>query len=151
GGGGVLEEGRLLAVSVAAAAVVADFARTELVPGLRHVQHHAVLIERLEGPGHVSGDLGEEAGVGVAVRVERLLALSKLTHRDLAQDAHALLAVVVEQPPWFWATLAVGIRLQEDDADGVDIAVLVQAGIGALYGPIVRCVETAPAGGILCA
>ena len=68
-----LKSGRLLAVGVAAAAVVADFAGPELVPGLGHVQHHAVLVERLEGPGDVGRDLGEEAGVGIAVGIERLL------------------------------------------------------------------------------
>ena len=36
-GCGRLEQSRLLAVSVAAAAIVAHFARSDLVPGLRHV------------------------------------------------------------------------------------------------------------------
>ena len=72
GGGGLLEQRRLLAVGVAAAAVVADLAGPNLVPGLGHVQHHAVLVERLEGEGDVGRDLGEEAGVGIAVGIERL-------------------------------------------------------------------------------
>ncbi len=84
-------------MGVAAAAVVADLAGPELVPGLGHVQHHAVLVERLEGEGDVGGDLREEARVRVAVGVERLLAvLVELAHRDLAEDAQPLAGVVVE-------------------------------------------------------
>src|SRR6185312_14522717 len=45
---GLFEERRLLAVGVATAAVVTDFAGPQLVPRLRHVEDHAALVERLE-------------------------------------------------------------------------------------------------------
>ena len=57
---------------VAAAAVVADFARLDLVPRLRRVEDHAVLVERLKGPGDVGRHPDEEAGVRVAVGVNGL-------------------------------------------------------------------------------
>src|SRR5262249_14900164 len=41
GGGRLLEGSRLLAMRVTAAAVVANLARTKLMPCLRHVEHHA--------------------------------------------------------------------------------------------------------------
>src|SRR5262249_28315722 len=86
-GAGVFEEGRLLTVGVAATAVVADFAGPQLVPGLRHVEHHAVLVQRLEGPGDVRGDLGKGTGIGITVRVERLPIVIELPHRNFAEDA----------------------------------------------------------------
>src|SRR5579872_6988236 len=102
-------------MGMAAAAVVADLAGPQRVPGLGHVQHHAVLVERLEREGGVRGDLGEEAGVGVAVGVARLAFVvvtlrvtgfvtrsvtttRKLPYRDLPQDAQTLLGVIVEAP-----------------------------------------------------
>src|SRR4051812_17545140 len=66
---GVAEQRRLLAMSVTAAAVVADLAWAYLVPGLSHVQHHAVLVQCLESERDVRRDLGEKAGVGVAIRI----------------------------------------------------------------------------------
>ena len=42
GGGGLLERRRLLTVGVTAAAVVAHLAGPKLMPGLRHVEDHAV-------------------------------------------------------------------------------------------------------------
>ena len=83
---------------MAAAAIGADFARSELVPRLCHVQDHAVLVERLKREGDVGGDFGQEARVRVAVGIGRLAPLPagirlivrcrrKLAHRDLAQDA----------------------------------------------------------------
>ena len=53
-------------------AVGADLTRPQLMPGLRGVQHHAALVEGLERPGDVGRNLGEEAGVRIAVGVERL-------------------------------------------------------------------------------
>src|SRR5262249_27307732 len=70
---GVFARRWFLAVGVAAPAVSADLPRTQLVPGLGHVEHHALLIQRLEREGRVGGDLRQEAGVRVAVGVRRLL------------------------------------------------------------------------------
>src|SRR5215831_15359808 len=97
-------------MSVAAATVVADLAGPQLVPGLRHVQHHAIVVDRLEGPGDVGRDLGEEAGIGVAVRVERLApgadatglaldvtGLAELSHREFPKDADTLLGVASQR------------------------------------------------------
>ena len=137
GGGGFLEGGRLLAVGVAAAAVGADLAGPNLVPGLGHVQHHAVVVERLEGPGDVGGNFGQEAGVGVAVRIEGLLAvLGELADRELAQDADTFFGVAAqgEVVPLFRQHLA--DRLQDQNADAPDVAVLVEAGVGALLAPV---------------
>ena len=54
----------------------------------------------------VGGDLGEEAGVGVAVGVERLLAVrANLRTRNLAEDAQPFAGVVVEQPARLGAAL----------------------------------------------
>src|ERR1051326_6469944 len=68
----VAEERWLLAVGVTAAAVVANLSGPELVPGLSHVQHHAVLVEGLKREWHVCGDFREETGVGITVGVEGL-------------------------------------------------------------------------------
>src|SRR5262249_30990433 len=67
-----LELGRLLTVRMTAAAVVADFAWAKLVPGLGSVEQQAVLVERLEREGGVCGKFGEEAGIGIAIGIERL-------------------------------------------------------------------------------
>mgnify|MGYP007099123452 CR=1 FL=1 len=61
-----------MTVGVTAAAVGAHLAGTHLVPGLRHVQHHALFVQRLEREGDVGRNLGEEAGVGVAIGIKRL-------------------------------------------------------------------------------
>ena len=123
-------------MGVAAAAVVADLARPELVPGLRHVQDHAVLVERLKREGHVGGDFGQEARVGVAVGIGRLAPLlfflllsarsrrrRKLADRDLAQDAQALVGVAAEGAARLRSALAVGRRFHHEDADGVNVVV----------------------------
>ena len=138
-------------MSVAAAAVVADLTRPELVPGLRHVQDHAVPVERLEREGHVRGDSGQEARVGVAVGIGRLAPLPfflrlsdrsrrrrKLADGDLAQDAQALIGVAAECAARFRSALAVGRRLHHEDADGVDVVVRVSPRVGTLVEPVER-------------
>src|SRR5437773_1967370 len=82
---------------MAAAAVVTDLAGAELVPGLGHVQHQAIFIERLESPGDVSRNFRQEARVGIAVRIGGLFDAIELPYGDLSQDPHALLGVVVER------------------------------------------------------
>ena len=87
----LLEGERLLAVRVAAAAVGAHLARPHLVPGLRHVEHQAVAVERLERERRVGRNLREEAGVGIALGIEdRAAAGVELAQRDLAEDAQPL-------------------------------------------------------------
>src|SRR5262245_53313522 len=56
----------------------------------------------------------------------------KVPHRDLAEDAQAFAGEVEEA----WPFLAVGGRLHDQDADGVDIAVAIAAGLGALLAPV---------------
>src|SRR5204863_6852320 len=75
--------------------------------------------------------------VRIAIRIERLLAtLAELADGDLREDAQALPGVVVEQPSRFRAVAPRGRRLHRQDADGVDLVVAVQAGVGALAGPV---------------
>ena len=82
---------------VAAAAVAADLARPELMPCLRHVQHEPILIQRLESEWRIGGDLGEEAGIGVAVRIQdRVSGGIEFPERYLAQNAQPLVGVVEE-------------------------------------------------------
>src|SRR5690606_254879 len=130
----LLERRGLLAVGVAAAAIGADLAGAELVPGLGHVQHHAVVVDGLEGEGDVGGDLRQEAGVGVAVGVDRFLpVLAELAYGDLAEDAQALGDVVVVRGVAVAAALAggVGVGFEGDDANRVDVVVGVASGVGA--------------------
>src|SRR5262249_39776581 len=54
-----------------------------------------------------------------------------------------------EAPPTLRPRLAG--RLQQHETDGVDLAVLVQAGVGALHGPVERRVMTAVASRVLLA
>ncbi len=61
-------------MGVASAAVLPHLARAHLVPGLRHVQHQAILVQRLKSKRHIGRNLGEKAGVGIAVAVENRLA-----------------------------------------------------------------------------
>jgi hypothetical protein len=58
-----------------------------LVPGLRHVQHHPVLVEGLEGEGGVRADLGREARARIAVGVGGLLVALEFADGNLAEDA----------------------------------------------------------------
>ena len=71
---------------------------------------------------------------------------SNLRTGNLAQDAHALAGVVVEAGAAPGAGLAGGGRLQEQDADGVDVVVGVQAGVGALHGPVAAVDQAVVAG-----
>ena len=65
-----------------------------------------------------------------------LPSVAELAHRDLAEDAQPLLGVVAEQPAGLGAVAAVGRRLHGQDADGVDVVVGVEAGVGALVAPV---------------
>src|SRR5262245_16163025 len=114
---GVFEQRGLLAMSMATAAVVANFTWPNLMPRLSHVQDHAVFVQRLERERYIGRDLGQEAGVRVAVWVEGLLglrgrtpplALLEFAHRDFREDAQALAGVVVELPAGLRAVAAVG-------------------------------------------
>ena len=95
----VAESGGFLTVGMAAAAVGAHFAGAKLVPRLRHVQHHAVPIERLEGEGRVGRDLRQETRVGIAVRIGRLPIAGELTHRNLAENPKPLVCMTEELWP----------------------------------------------------
>src|SRR5262245_48989556 len=91
---GVFEVERLLTVSVTAAAVVARLSRAHLVPGLRHVEDHAVAVEGLERERSIRDDARQEAGVRIALRIEdRQAAGAELAQWDLAEDAQALVGV----------------------------------------------------------
>ena len=57
-----------LAMGVAAAAIVANFARPQLMPSLSRVEDHAVFVNRLKGERLIGGNFGEKAGVGIAGR-----------------------------------------------------------------------------------
>src|SRR5262249_12375052 len=75
----------------------------------------------------------------------------ELADRELAEDAHAFLGMVIEEAAGLGATLALGVRLKKDDANGVDIAVFIEAGVGALHIPVVRSVKAAMTGRIFIA
>src|SRR5262249_20635554 len=72
GGPGLVERRGFLAMGVASAAIVANFAWAKLMPGLGHIQNHAVLVQGLKREGNVGGNLGEETGVRVAIGIEEL-------------------------------------------------------------------------------
>ena len=67
------EDGGLLAMSVKTATVGTHFTWTNLMPGLRHVQHHAVAVKRLKGVGCVGGNFYQETRVRIAVGINWLL------------------------------------------------------------------------------
>src|SRR5262249_45241822 len=67
--------------------------------------------------------------------------------RDFSQDAHAFLGMVVVTAAALWPNLAG--RLEHQDADGVDVVVGVQAGVGALHSPVEGGVMSAIAGWVL--
>src|SRR5262249_18514407 len=138
---GLLEKGRFLAVGVTAAAVVANLAGTDLMPGLGHIEHEAMPVQRLKRERVIGRNLGEKAGIRVAIRVERLFASltphpsprgrgEKVAHGNLAKDAHPLMGVIEEAP-----LVLADVRLLQDDADGVNVAVFIEAGVGALIDP----------------
>ena len=131
-----MEVGGFLAVGMAAAAVVTGLAGTHLMPGLGHVEDHAVLVEGLEGEGLIGGNFGKEAGVGIAVRVEGLFAVFvELTDGNLTQDAEALVAMAAEKGRSAMAG-DVCERFLNHDANGVDLAVVVEAVIAPLEPPV---------------
>ena len=76
--GGLGDIERLLRMRMAAAAIGANFAGPDLVPSHGRVEREAVAVEGLKSEGGVGGDLGEEAGVGIAVGVDRLSGKSVL-------------------------------------------------------------------------
>src|SRR5690348_7560121 len=102
-------------MGMTAATIHADLARPDLVPGLRHVQHHAILVERLEGEGGVGGNSGEKARVWIAVGVERLLAVLKFAQRDFAENAKPLVGMAGELPSRLEAAVAVSGWLHAQD------------------------------------
>src|SRR5205814_983309 len=101
-----------------------------------HVQDHAILVESLEGERGVGRNLGEEARVGVAVGIAGLIAVVELSHWDFPEDAEALHGVAVEALAGARAAGSVGGRLHREDADGVNIVVLIPASVGALVEPV---------------
>src|SRR5262249_31788838 len=107
-------------MGMAAAAVVADLTGAELVPRLCHVQEHAVLSERLEGEDGVRGDLREEAGIGIAVGVGRLLVAVEFPERNFANNAQTFVSVTIELPAALGTTVAIARRLHDKDTDSVD-------------------------------
>src|ERR1022692_1285729 len=131
---------------VTTAAIVADFAGPHLMPGLGHVQDHAALVERLEGEGDIGGNLGEEAGIGILIRIDQLLVLvfignskqKEVAHGNFAENTHAFLSMAMEKPVLLETILSIGGRLHDEDADGMDVIVRVFAGVGALIDPVER-------------
>src|SRR5699024_7012174 len=122
-----------------AAAVGSHFAGPDLVPGLRHVEHHAVAVYGLKGERRIGRQSCEEAGVRITVIVhDRLPVIVGLTHRNFAENTQALVGMVDEAV----GTAAVGavtaIRnpLHGQHANGLDLAVVVLAGIRTLVDPV---------------
>src|SRR5262249_38058107 len=100
----------LLAVGVATAAVVSHFAWPKLMPGLGHVEDHAVLVEGLEGEGYFGGNLGEKAGVEILVGIVPLFTPVEVTQRNLAEDAQPFAGVAEEALALLEAAMAIGRR-----------------------------------------
>src|SRR5262249_11856485 len=114
----------------------------------------AVVVQRLERPGDVGGQLDQEAGVRVAVRVEWLSPLTpnpspprgegssgELPPPELPPDADAPPGGA--PPPALGALLVdhVADRPQDQDANAPDVAVAVEAGVGPLLAPVAREAE----------
>src|ERR1043166_5142530 len=137
----LLKRCRFLAMSVAAATVIADLAGSDLVPGLCHVQYHAVLIERLERERGISGNPGQKAGIRVAIRVDRLLPVLEMPYGNLSEDAQAFHGMVpveriAAQRGNRPLDSGVGVRLEGEDSDGVDLAVVIASGVCSLGAPV---------------
>src|SRR5262245_47564017 len=117
---------------MAAAAVRANLAGTQLVPRLRGVQHHPALIDGLEGERCVRGDFRQETCVRLAVRIAQLAAdevgciRTELSHGDLAQDTKSLVGVIIKAGSETGAALAIRGRFHRENAYRVDVAVLVK-------------------------
>ncbi len=123
-GKGVRETSRLLAVSVASAAIMPHFAGPQLMPGLSHVKHHAVAVESLERERRVGGDLRQKTRVGIAIRILRLFAVAiELAQRDLAENAKTLHCVAVEQSPAFRTMMPIRRRFHREDTHRVNLVV----------------------------
>src|SRR5262245_52610986 len=67
-----LEISRLLTVRMTTTAVISDFTRPQLVPGLSHVQNRYSLVQRLKGKGCIRGDHCQESRIGIAIGIEWL-------------------------------------------------------------------------------
>ena len=93
-------------------------------------QYHAVPVQGLERERVVSGNLGQETRVRVAVGIGRLVVAFELAHGKLAENSHPLAGVVVESP-----LVLAHIWFLKNDADGVNVAVFVTAGVGPLVFP----------------
>src|SRR5258706_389613 len=134
----LIEVCRLLAVRMATTAIVADFTGAKLMPGLRAVQDHAPLVERLEGERSVGRDLCEEACVRIAVRVFGLAALAEFADRNLAKNPHPLSGMIVKPASAVRSTLPVGGRFQRQNANCMDVIIVVKAHIAALIVKVQR-------------
>src|SRR5262249_2532340 len=73
----------------------------------------------------------------VTIRIDWLLTVFPVAERNLTENTQPLASMVVESATRA-CTLAVRGWLHDQDADGVDIRVLIQAGVGALVVPVER-------------
>src|SRR5437660_8592774 len=112
-------------MGMAAPAVRADLARTNLMPRLRRVEDHAVPVERLKSPRDIGRDLGQETGVRVAVRIEELLIPIELPHGDFPQNSHQLHGMAAEEPADLRTAAPIRGRLLDNDANRVNRVVRV--------------------------
>ena len=113
------------------------------MPRLRHVQHEAVLIERLESEWRVRRNLRHEAGVRIPLGVQHRLAVRVfLAQRNLTEHAQPLARVVhemipiIRRPAEMRSVAAVRVWLHREDAHRVDFAVRIAARVASLVFPI---------------
>ena len=132
-----------------AAAIDAPFARTQLMPGLRRVEHQSLFVDGLKREGGVGRDLGKKTGIGIAVGIRGLASAIKFAEWNFAQYPQAFRSVTVEPP----ATRMSGCRrLHSQNPNRMDLGIVVEPDIAALIVKIERhavavtreCVQPSP-------
>src|SRR5262249_55076522 len=97
-----------------------------------------MLIKRLECPGHVCGNLGQETSVGVTIGIDRLLVPGEFAQWNFAEDTQPLHGMAAEQTTRLGSVSPIRRRFHGEDANCMDILVRIQAGVSSLVSPVAK-------------
>src|SRR5213078_4602423 len=84
---------------------------------------------------------GEETGIGIPVRIERLLIAVEFADGEFAKNTDAFLGMTAQGVMAALFVDGVAHRFKHQDANAPDVAVLVQAGVGPLFAPVAGLAE----------
>jgi hypothetical protein len=122
---------------MAAPTIVTYLTGPHLMPGLRHIQHQTVLIDRLEGEGHICRNLRQEAGVWITVHVFDSFAGSiELPQGNLPENTESFIGMVEKGRPDMRTVAPMRRRLHRQNTHGIDLFAVIFAGISPLPSPV---------------